>query len=101
MNKKERHRSFFYSLGGIMFKENYHTHMRLCHHAQGDIRDYVEEAIRLGFHSLGMSDHGPISNPGFRRMTKDEFYNIYVPEFRECKKIYQDKIHLYLGLEIE
>ena len=85
----------------IMFKENYHTHMRLCRHAQGDIKDYVEEAIRLGFHSLGISDHGPISNPGFKRMTIDEFYKIYVPEFMECKKRYQNQIKLFLGLEIE
>ena len=84
-----------------MFKENYHTHMRLCRHAQGDIKDYVEEAIRLGFHSLGISDHGPVSNPGFKRMTIDEFYKIYVPEFMECKKRYQNQIKLFLGLEIE
>ena len=83
-----------------MFKENYHTHMRLCRHAQGDIKDYVEEAIRLGFHSLGISDHGPVSNPGFKRMTIDEFYKIYVPEFMECKKRYQNQIKLFLVILI-
>ena len=24
---------------------NYHTHTRWCHHAQGEIEDYIREAI--------------------------------------------------------
>lgn len=84
-----------------MYKENYHTHMRLCHHAQGSIEDYVLQAIDLGFTHLGMSDHGPLDNAGFLRMSLDEFYNQYLPEYHYCKLKYINDIKLYLGLEIE
>ena len=33
--------------------------MYLCRHANGSVKEYVEEAIRMGFASLGMSDHAP------------------------------------------
>ena len=36
-----------------MLKANYHTHTYLCGHAVGDVDDYVNEAIRLGFKELG------------------------------------------------
>jgi histidinol-phosphatase (PHP family) len=83
-----------------MYKENYHTHMRLCHHAEGNIEDYVLKAISLGFTRLGISDHGPIKNPGFPRMSLEEFKNEYITEFKYCKNKYKN-IHLYLGLEME
>lgn len=84
-----------------MIKENYHTHMRLCTHAEGNIEDYIKSAIDHGFTDLGISDHGPLENSGFRRMSLDEFYNVYLPEYKECYKKYSKDIHLYLGLEIE
>ncbi len=84
-----------------MIKENYHTHTELCHHASGKIEDYVLAAINCGYESLGMSDHGPLQNAGFVRMNLDEFYNIYIPEFKYCKEKYKDKINLYVGLELE
>ena len=83
-----------------MYKENYHTHMRLCQHAEGNIEDYVLKAISLGFTHLGISDHGPIKNPGFPRMSLEEFKNEYITEFKYCKNKYKN-IHLYLGLEME
>ena len=84
-----------------MIKENYHTHTELCHHASGKIEDYVKMAIECGYESLGMSDHGPLENSGFVRMSLDEFYNDYLEEFKYCKEKYKDKINLYCGLEIE
>ena len=84
-----------------MYKENYHTHMRLCKHALGSIEDYVKAAIDLGFTHLGMSDHGPLLNAGFPRMSMEEFYNQYLPEFHYLKVKYSSEIKLYLGLEIE
>ena len=56
-----------------MIRENYHTHTYLCRHAVGKIEDYIKEAIRHNFHSLGISDHGPLENAGFKRMTIEEF----------------------------
>lgn len=91
---------------------NYHTHMYLCHHAKGDVKDYVEEAINKGFKYLGISDHNPIQ--GFylpnneydqmrvnSNMSMDDFYNIYIPNIEDCQKKYGDKIKLYKALECE
>ena len=84
-----------------MIRENYHTHTYLCRHAVGKIEDYIKEAIRHNFHSLGMSDHGPLENAGFKRMTIEEFFSVYLAEFKKCYDKYSDQINLYIGLEIE
>ena len=93
-----------------MLKANYHTHTVLCGHAVGHTDDYVEEAIKLGFTELGMSDHAhtPESfmseydytrNGLFQMMTDDEFTNIYRPEVLKAKE--NDMIKVFLGLETE
>ena len=93
-----------------MLKANYHTHTKLCGHAIGNTNDYVNEAIKLGFKELGMSDHAhtPESfmskydyerNDLVQMMTDDEFENIYKPEVLKAKE--NDKIKVYLGLETE
>lgn len=93
-----------------MLKANYHTHTVLCGHAVGNTNDYVNEAIKLGFKELGMSDHAhtPKSfmseydytrNGLFQMMTEDEFDNIYKLEVLKAKE--NDKIKVYLGLETE
>ena len=93
-----------------MLKANYHTHTYLCGHAVGDVDDYVNEAIRLGFRELGMSDHA--HTPEYF-MTKDEYHHnyleeimsdkdftdIYLPTVLEAKKNLNIKV--FLGLETE
>ena len=39
---------------------NYHSHVSLCGHAEGNVEDYVKEAIRCGYEEIGISDHAPI-----------------------------------------
>ena len=91
-------------------KNNYHTHIKLCNHAFGMPKDYVEEAIRLGMDSLGISDHNPV--PAFlypeafqkylpNNMTLEQFYDVYLPSIEECISKYSDKINIYKGLECE
>lgn len=93
-------------------KNNYHTHNRLCNHAQGGAQDYVLKAIELGMEEIGLTDHGPIltrfmtkeeylSNLCYRNMNVDEFYDIYLPEVNEAKAKYKDRISVLTGLEIE
>ena len=93
-------------------KTNYHTHLKLCHHATGMTRDYLKEAVRLGLSELGMTDHGPIpahfmDNEPYQkhwkdgRMTLAEFHDLYLPDLAEAASAYQDKIRLWKGLEIE
>lgn len=76
--------------------------MYLCRHATGTIDEYVEEAIRLGFDSLGMSDHAPwkaLVNRSERMIGSD--YPIYKKQLEAAIIKYKDKIKIYRGLEIE
>ena len=82
-------------------KSNYHTHHYLCGHATGNVEDYVLEAINNGFEEIGISDHGPIVAEAFKRMSLDEFDNIYLKEIDEAIRLYGEKIKIYKGLEIE
>ena len=93
-----------------MLKANYHTHTYLCGHAVGDVKDYVNEAIRLGFKELGISDHAHtpeyfMSKVEYNHtqlyeiMSDRDFVNTYVPEVLEAKK--NPNIKVYLGLETE
>ncbi len=40
--------------------KNYHTHTYRCKHAAGDVPAYVDEALKAGITTLGMSDHTPL-----------------------------------------
>lgn len=76
--------------------------MYLCRHAVGDVAEYVEEAIRLEFQSLGMSDHAPFEELKDRsvRMYPSDF-PVYLEKCLSAKEKYKDKIQVYTGLEIE
>lgn len=95
-----------------LLKANYHTHNQLCNHATGDSEAYVKKAIELGMEELGLSDHAPIptklmsrqeyvENLCYRNMSVDVYENVYLPEIKEVKLKYQDKIRINLGLEAE
>ncbi len=45
-------------------RSNYHMHTTRCGHATGTDREYVESAIRLGYKTIGFSDHTPQPFPG-------------------------------------
>ena len=82
-------------------KTNYHTHHYLCGHAEGNVEDYVLEAIKHGFSEIGISDHGPINALAFPRMTYEEFENIYLIELEDAITKYKNQIKIYKALEIE
>lgn len=84
-----------------MIKTNYHTHTYLCKHAEGLPEDYIKKAIELGYTEIGISDHGPLFKPWQRRMTMDEFHNIYLKNLNESIDKYSNKIKIYKGLELE
>ena len=86
---------------------NYHTHLYLCRHAVGDFEDYIKAAIRNNYSDLGFSDHAPLPDTALnkisktRRMSLNEFYEIYLSNYNKIKELYINKINLYIGLEIE
>lgn len=83
---------------------NYHTHTPLCHHAVGEPREYVENAIAGGLDTLGFSDHAPMPFPGAYysgfRMKIHEFDG-YIAALKDLQKEYAKDIRLLIGVEAE
>lgn len=83
---------------------NYHTHTYLCHHAEGDPREYVETAIRAGMKILGFSDHVHYPFPtdhdsGFRMGAADTPF--YVEMLQKLREEYRKDIQILIGFEVE
>lgn len=84
-------------------KANYHTHTLRCHHAVGDIEDYILAAKEAGIHTLGFSEHTPYVFPdGFRsnmRLQPEEFSD-YAADVRKARAAHPE-MQIHLGLEVE
>ena len=89
-----------------MLIANYHTHTTLCRHAKGDMREYVENAVKAGIKELGFSDHAPQIFPeewGYYstfRMFPEQTAQ-YVESVRELAKEYAADIRILVGFETE
>jgi histidinol-phosphatase (PHP family) len=87
---------------------DYHIHTPYCGHAHGKIIDYIETAIAAGIQEIGFSDHLGryyLSKSQRRRywdwgMSERALARYYL-ELSDCKDIYQDKITIRIGLEID
>ncbi len=93
-----------------MLKNNYHTHMKYCNHAEGMVIDYVLKAISLKFDELGLSDHAPVlksfmneqeymDNYGIDNMRLDQVED-YLNQIKDCQKKFPN-IKIYSGFETE
>ncbi len=79
---------------------DYHTHNRLCKHAEGVPADYVRAAVERGLPEIALTDHCP-TNDGFgidHRMSLEEF-PVYLDWCREAAQI--DGISVLFGLEAD
>ncbi len=86
---------------------NYHTHTKLCGHAVGENREYIETAIARGLKTLGFSDHAPYLFPSKELCEKprhsmrlDQLHD-YVDSVRALAKEYKDDIRILCGFELE
>ena len=85
-------------------RSNYHNHIYLCKHAEGVPLDYVKLAKKYNYHTIGISDHGPLCDEVLnkiitRRMSFDEYYNIYLSLMKQAKE--EEGITVLSALEIE
>lgn len=85
---------------------DYHTHHERCGHATGTLRQYIEQAIKIGLDQIGLSDHMPVIHlpkekilPGLG-MELAELEN-YVDEAVALKKEYKNDIDIKVGLEAD
>lgn len=94
-----------------MYKANYHTHMRFCNHAVGDVIDYVKEAYELKLEEIGMTDHAPILESFMDKDFYEQAYCFqnmkldtvpaYLKQIEEAKALYKNKINILSGFETE
>ena len=87
-----------------MLTANYHTHTTRCNHATGTEREYIENAIAAGLHTLGFSDHCPQLFPGdyyssFRM--RPEQVEDYVTTLLALREEYRGRIDIKIGYEVE
>jgi histidinol-phosphatase (PHP family) len=88
--------------------EDWHTHNKLCRHAEGNIEDYIKEAITKGLDTIGISDHFPYEfYRNFERipyqeysMTLEEIYN-YINTIEKLREKYKGKIIVRIAFEID
>ena len=83
---------------------NLHTHTVRCHHASGNEREYIQNAISEGMNILGFSDHAPYAFPdgyysGFRMAR--EAQKDYVDTLKALKDEYKATIDIKIGYELE
>ena len=81
---------------------DYHIHTTLCHHAEGNIEEYVESAIGKGLTEIGFSDHAPMPewyDPG-SRMSIEQF-DQYEEMVNRMKAAYGNDISIRFGIEMD
>ncbi|MDP4291535.1 MAG: histidinol-phosphatase, partial [Bacteroidota bacterium] len=82
-----------------MKRFNHHTHSCFCD-GSADPEEYVKEAIRLGFSTLGFSSHAPVPFKNTFAL-KEERRQEYRQVIRALQAKYAGQIEIYLGLEID
>ncbi len=88
--------------------EDWHTHNKLCRHAEGTIKDYINQAINMDLGTLGISDHFPYEfYSGFERIPhqgysmKLEEINDYLQIIEELKEKHEKEINIRIAFEID
>lgn len=76
-----------------------HLHTRYSD-GLNDAYEYIEEAIRLGLKSIGISDHSPTPFESNWAMKKEDLPK-YIKELDCLKKEYKSYINVYAGLELD
>jgi histidinol-phosphatase (PHP family) len=88
---------------------DYHIHTRLCRHAEGEPREYVERAIALGMTEMGFSDHLPFLagwTPGYGIPADDWAMGLgeidaYVSMIQGLAAEYRADLRILVGIEAD
>ena len=84
---------------------DYHLHTPLSGHAQGELEEYVEKAIKIGLKEIGFSDHAPLPR-GFAPRLRDSIsipekkFSYYVEKILKLRDKFPE-IKIKLGCEID
>ena len=93
---------------GWSMTADYHIHTRLCRHAEGEPREYVERAISLGLSEIGFADHLPFlagwrprhDLPDDWSMSLEELDG-YVSLVQALAREYAADVNILLGIEAD
>lgn len=83
-----------------MLKHNYHTHTVYCHHAYNTAEEMIKAAIKLGYLTIGFSEHAPLKPRRNFRLNTEEVPE-YIDEINKLKIKYKDQIRILCGFECE
>jgi histidinol-phosphatase (PHP family) len=87
---------------------DYHVHTPYCGHAQGKTVNYIESAIKLGMAEIGFSDH--LGRYYLAKNQRKRYWDWgmrerdiarYFSELLDLREVYEDKIIVRIGLEID
>ena len=97
----------FWARVSVMIAD-YHIHTRLCRHAEGEPREYVERAVELGLTEIGFADHLPFlggwapyhvpSNDWAMELGELDDYVGLVDDLR---REYRSELRILLGIEAD
>ncbi len=78
-----------------------HIHTRLCHHAVGEMEEYVLAAIRKGLQGICFLEHMEAGIDYFEAtwLSKEDF-DYYFAEGKRLRKVYGSQIEIGLGVEV-
>jgi histidinol-phosphatase (PHP family) len=82
-----------------MKRFNHHTHSNFSD-GNSFPEEYVVEALRLGFSTLGFSSHAPVPFKNTFALKEERMYD-YRQAIRELQQKYSGQLEIYLGLEID
>ncbi len=83
-----------------MIRSNPHTHSDLVD-GKSSAREQVEQAIRLGFESLGFSEHAHQQEIDVRYGLKAELRPQYIDEITALKREFAGRLRVWLGFEVD
>ncbi len=90
----------------MMLPPDHHTHNAMCHHADGNLEDYVRAAIIKGLEGLGFNDHFPQwympPGPPYNTYSMDRAeLSVYFQTARQLREKYKNQIPLKIGMEVD
>jgi histidinol-phosphatase (PHP family) len=80
---------------------DHHVHTRLCHHARGEMEDYVRSAVSKGLRKLVFLEHLEVGISYFESTwLAEEDFDYYHTEGTRLQEKYRDIIQIGLGVEV-
>jgi len=81
-------------------KVDLHNHTTLCNHAEGELYEYIEEAIKQNIDIYGVSDHAPMDFDTKYRMSFSQMQEYKEMVFK-VKEKYKDQIEVLFAYEVD